>query len=178
MNILNQLSDIASIHVHPISPALNTQQNVELTEALHALLQEFVTEGVVRAATAEVCLDGSAVVIAYDNCENDSCGGDDLSGCRKSKITAVLTAYEHSSGVAIISAPPMLICEQGEGQGQGAWRCFDRGTLKPQVQAGSINEESLACNTRCENLGQWRAHQILPVKNMWLLPIIRRMQSA
>ncbi|NRA39444.1 MAG: hypothetical protein HRU15_14990 [Planctomycetes bacterium] len=167
MNNMTQLSDQADVHIYPVSPALNAEDIETIARALDKLLVQFLQEDVIDNAASEITFDGAVIVVAYDRLPS----AEDLSGCRKSKITALFSHYEQQLGITILSTPPMIICYQDQ------WQCFDRSKLKPLVKNGDIELTSIACNTRAENLGAWRTNPSLAIQDMWMEPIVTRMMQ-
>lgn len=160
-----ELSDQAVVKVYPIEPGLDKEQAEQLEGRLQKLLTQFKREGSAGAGAASCIEDGHILVIAWEP------GSEPLSGCRHDKIARLLLQFEEQAGVAILNAPPLLV------QVDGQWQAHTRGELKAQVVAGRIGLDNLACNTRCEDLGQWRRTGCTAAGAMWMRPIIERMQA-
>ena len=166
MTSINDLADSAVVQIYPISPSLSAADAEELVSGLTKLFVQFERENNVAAAVINCVEEGSALVMAYEQ------GQSNLSGCRKDKVAKFLSQFEEKQHVQILNAPPMLV------EVAGSWQAHARSGLKPLVESGAVTLETQAYDLRCQTVGEWRDGAKKQIKDMWMRPIIERLQAA
>ena len=149
------LPDPALVRFVTCTPALNGPGLTALTRALELLGQQFVRENRCSAFAAESACAGHLVVLAWD--------GPALSGCSHDKLNRLFAELGARHGVDLLSAPPLVIAVEG------TWTCTDRVGLRA---AGA--RITAVADTRCANLGAWRAQGIGPLAQSWLAGLLVR----
>ncbi len=167
MQDLEQLSDDAVVNLYPIEPALDDAQQVDLVAALEKLFTQFERESSAGPGHIACLENGRVLMFAYEENPQEA-----LSGCRKDKIAKVLLHIEEKFDIQILNAPPMLV-KVGE-----EWQACHRAGLKELVAAAQLDVQSLAYDTRCDRLADWRDGAVKPIADMWMAPIVERMASA
>ncbi len=156
---LADLPDNAHVQIVAIDPPLGDAGDV--VAALDKLLRQLAREGRIAAWAVEPAAGGAALVIAWH-------GAEDLSGCSKDKLAQVLADRERRGGVAILSAPPLLI-ELPDGV-----RAVDRATLKRLIADGRVAGATMIYDRRVARLGEWRARGRVALGESWLAELVAR----
>ncbi|HYE03898.1 MAG TPA: hypothetical protein VEL07_00135 [Planctomycetota bacterium] len=133
----------------------------EIVAALDKLLRQLAREGRIAAWAVEAAAGGAALVIAWH-------GAEDLSGCSKDKLAQVLADRERRGGVAILSAPPLLV------ELAGGARAVDRATLRRLIADGAVDAATPVYDRRVRRLGEWRAHGRVALGASWLAELVGR----
>ena len=166
MTTFDQLSDQAFVKLYPIAPALSAEHAQHLIDAMQKLLRQFEREGASASADCAVLEDGAVLAIAHES-GNEG----DLSGCRKDKIAKVIKHCEEQHQVRILDAPPMMV------HIDGTWQACDRAALKSFAADGKLSQDHMAYDLRLQRLGDWRQSAQMPIKSMWMSPIVAKILS-
>ena len=149
------LPDHALVRLVACTPALNGPALLALIRALDLLGQQFVRENRCSAFAAEPACAGHLLVLAWD--------GPALSGCSHDKLNRLFAELGVRHEVDLLGAPPLVIAVED------LWTCTDRAGLR--AAAGRV---TAVADTRCVNLGSWRAQGVRPLADSWLAGLLVR----